>query len=112
MNVIEHVTTICVYPVGFCQAQRFVFACDGHDIATEPLVTVPVYCVLHSGFVLQKLVQVAVSCLCRTSNPRKMYIHGARKQMILHWVSLLTNVILYANLSSHNRFFQFLGALF
>ena len=40
-----------------------------HDIVTEHQIIKQVYCAVHSGFVIQKLVQIAVSCLYCTSNP-------------------------------------------
>ena len=40
-----------------------------HNIITEFPVIAQVYCVIHTGFVSQKLLQVAVNYLYRLSNP-------------------------------------------
>ena len=42
-----------------------------HDIVTESQAIVKVSSVVHSGFVSQKLLQVAENCLWRTSDPPK-----------------------------------------
>ena len=50
---------------------------DTHDIVTESQVIDQMYSdVIHSGFVSRKLLQVAVNCLCLTSDLPKMFTNG------------------------------------
>ena len=47
-----------------------------HDIVIESQVVAKNYHVIRSDFVTQKLLQVAVNCLCHTSDPPRMFKNG------------------------------------
>ena len=55
-----------------------------YDIVTEPqvIVQVQVCCIVHSGFVSQKFVQITVNCLYHISDPLVMFINNAWLWMI------------------------------
>ena len=63
--------------------------------------------VVHSSFVSQKLVQIAVNGLYRTSDPPGMFINGVWTWMILRRVSLLASGTLGAHFGSGSMYFQF-----
>ena len=47
-----------------------------HDIVIESQVVAQVYRVIRSDFVTHKLLQVVVNCLCRASDPLRMFKNG------------------------------------
>ena len=70
------------------------------------------YFVIHSGFVSQKLLQVAVNCLYCASEPSKIFMNAEWTGPILLWGSLLANGALDTSFGSRNMTLWFLNALF
>ena len=92
--------------------QVVVWTRDTLDIDTESQVIAQIYHVIHSGFVSQKLLQVAVNCIYRTSDPPRMFANGVWTWMMLLWGSLIANGTLDTSFGSRNTNFCFLSALF
>ena len=79
-----------------------------HDIVIESQVVAQVYRVIRSDFVTHKLLQVVVNCLCRVSDPPRMFKNGVWTWLILLWGSLLADGTWDVSFRSHNMSFCFL----
>ena len=112
ITVIHHVITIIIHPGHNHWPEMVVWAHGVHNFVPESQVMEHVYHVVHFGFVLWKVVQIAELCLYCTSDPPRMFIRGVWKWIIIHWVSFLTRDTFGVSSDNRNKYFHLMSALF
>ena len=87
---------------------------DTRDIVADFKVITQIYRVIHSWFCVTEIasIQVAVNCLCCTSDTPRIFTNGEWAWLILLLRSLHANGTLDAHFGSRNVDFWFLSALY